>query len=430
MKVIHKILPLTDIIAANSQVRTHSTKQIKKAVRLFQKQGIVSPIVITEQKTIIDGHLRVIAARKLGMSELNCLMLYNLNKAQHIELSLSLNRLSEDTIWDIGTLKSHLEFLTEFNLDLSFTGFEQAEIDTAFSFSIIEDEPVAFPSTLNEAVTRLGDVWQIGNHFIICGDSLNIQDDILALSSLPLAKLCLTDPPYNVPTKGHIQTKGTHEEFAMAAGEMSDTEFTDFLSKFIFAGLHLTTPNALFYICMDWRHISHLNEAAAQNALIPQNLCIWAKSNAGMGSFYRSQHELVGIYSKSTKFQNNINLGADGRYRTNVWNYAGVTSFGSHRQNDLAAHPTVKPTNMFADVILDCTSIGDTIFDPFLGSGTTCLAAQQTKRKCLGIEYKPKYVDAALQRLKERCGLEAVHLPSGHSFAEIRSQRAKGGSNA
>ena len=188
---------------------------------------------------------------------------------------------------------------------------------------------------------------------------------------------------------------------------------------------------ALYYLFMDWRHVGNLNTAAKYNGLIQQNLCVWSKTNAGMGSFYRSQHELVGVYSRSDRFQNNIQLGSSGRYRTNVWVYDGVNSFSATRADDLADHPTIKPTQMIADIILDCTSIGDWVYDPFLGSGTTCQAAEQTRRRCLGIEYEPRYVDVALKRLKDHCGLEAVHMLSGLPFTEIAAERqSKSGAQA
>jgi len=226
-----------------------------------------------------------------------------------------------------------------------------------------------------------------------------------------------------VPTKGHIRTGQGHEAFAMAAGEMSDEEFEGFLTSFLRSAMPLTTDTALFYVCMDWRHMDHLNAATKALRLMPQNLCVWAKTNAGMGSFYRSQHELVAVYSRVKKFQNNINLGASGRYRTNVWQYDGVTSFGPTRTEDLVDHPTVKPTKLIADILLDCTSIGDWVLDPFLGSGTTCLAAEQVSRRCLGFELEPKFVDVALKRLKDRCNLDAVHVQSGKSYDEIKDDR-------
>ena len=210
----------------------------------------------------------------------------------------------------------------------------------------------------------------------------------------------------------------------MAAGEMSQEDFTQFLTTSLQAALPFLDPNALVYAFMDWRGIVQLTAVAQSLSLIQQNLCVWSKTNAGMGSFYRSQHELVGVFSRAEHYQNNIQLGRMGRYRTNVWHYDGVTSFGTTRNEDLKDHPTVKPTPMIADIILDCTSLGDWVYDPFLGSGTTCQAAEQTRRRCLGIEYEPRYVDVTLKRLKDRCGLDAYHLNSDLSYTQIAQERA------
>jgi DNA modification methylase len=416
-------LSIGELRSSNSTSRKHSQAQIKKAKHLFAKQGIIVPIIVDEHRHIIDGHLRYAAAQELAIENLNVVVVSDASPADLIELELSLNRLAEDSNWDEERLKQKLELLIEFKIDLSFTGFEQAEIDKVLSFEIIDE--VEQDWSARELVTQVGDIWEVGEHIIACTDALFPQLEGEGLSDIPLAKVCVTDPPYNVPTQGHIRTSGSHEAFAMAAGEMSDDEFEGFLTSFLRAAMPFIADTALFYVCMDWRHIDHLNAATKAQGLIAQNLCVWSKTNAGMGSFYRSQHELIGVYSRAKKFQNNINLGASGRYRTNVWHYDGVTSFGPTRKDDLADHPTVKPVKLIADILLDCTSVGDWVLDPFLGSGTTCLAAEQVNRRCLGFELEPKFVEVALRRLKDRCGLEAVHVQSGKSYDEIRDDRLK-----
>ena len=422
MKVTKASLGTGDLHFSNSPARRYTKKQLRKAVHMFAEQGIISPIVVDPSYRIIDGHLRVMAARELGIEALDALVLPDISGAQRIELELALNRLPEDSTWDAANLKNKIEQLIEYNVDLTFTGFETAEIDNILSFEVIEPEDQDW--TASDPVTQFGDIWRVGDHIIACGNAL-APDEVLGnvLDGLELAKACITDPPYNVPTAGHIRTTQKHAEFAMAAGEMDDQDFTEFLSRSITASLPYMDTTALYYLFMDWRHVGNLNTAAKYNGLIQQNLCVWSKTNAGMGSFYRSQHELVGVYSRSNRFQNNIQLGSSGRYRTNVWVYEGVNSFSATRADDLTDHPTIKPTQMIADIILDCTSIGDWIHDPFLGSGTTCQAAEQTRRRCLGIEYEPRYVDVALKRLKDRCGLEAVHLASDLSYAEIAAER-------
>jgi DNA modification methylase len=422
MKVTKASLGIGELHYSNSPARRHTKKQLRKAVNMFAEQGIISPIVVDRAYRIIDGHLRAMAARKLGIEALDALVLPKISDEQRIELELALNRLPEDSTWDAANLKIKIEQLIEYNVDLTFTGFETAEIDNILSFEVIEPDDQDWAAT--DPVTQFGDIWRVGDHIIACGNALS-PDEVLGdvLDGLELAKACITDPPYNVPTAGHIRTKRKHAEFAMAAGEMDDQDFTEFLSRSITASLPYMDTTALYYLFMDWRHVGNLNDAAMRNGLIQQNLCVWSKTNAGMGSFYRSQHELVGVYSRSDRFQNNIQLGSSGRYRTNVWVYDGINSFSASRADDLSDHPTIKPTQMIADIILDCTSIGDWVYDPFLGSGTTCQAAEQTRRRCLGIEYEPRYVDVALKRLKDRCGLDAIHLASGLSYAEIATER-------
>lgn len=421
-------LGLGELRSSNSTPHKHPQRQIKKAKNLFAKQGIVVPIIVDEHHHIIDGHLRFMVAHELGIETLNAIVVSEASAAELIELELALNRLGKDSNWDEARLKEKLEQLLEFEVDLSFTGFEQAEIDTILNFEIIDEAEQDWSAPA--PTTRPGDIWRVGNHIIACVDALSPEVSLSELDDLPVAKVCVTDPPYNVPTQGHIRTSHDHQEFAMAAGEMSDAEFEEFLNAFLRSALNLTADKALFYVCMDWRHLTHLNSAAKSQQLTPQNLCVWAKTNAGMGSFYRSQHELVAVYSRAKTFQNNINLGASGRYRTNVWHYDGVTSFGPTRTEDLIDHPTVKPTKLIADILLDCTSIGDWVLDPFLGSGTTCLAAEQVNRRCLGLELEPKFVDVALKRLKERCNLEAVHVQTGKSYADLSSERLTKSENA
>ena len=338
MKVTKASLGIGELHFSNSPARRHTKKQLRKAVHMFAEQGIISPIVVDRSYRIIDGHLRVMAARELGIEALDALVLPDISDAQRIELELALNRLPEDSTWDAANLKNKIEQLIEYNVDLTFTGFETAEIDNILSFEVIEPDDQDW--TASDPVTQFGDIWQVGDHIIACGNALS-PDEVLGdvLDGLELAKACITDPPYNVPTVGHIRTTQKHAEFAMAAGEMDDQDFTEFLSRSITASLPYMDTTALYYLFMDWRHVGNLNAAAKRNGLIQQNLCVWSKTNAGMGSFYRSQHELVGVYSRSDRFQNNIQLGSSGRYRTNVWVYEGVNSFSATRADDLTDHP-------------------------------------------------------------------------------------------
>ena len=407
---------------ANRSARVHSKDQIQKAVRLMRKQGIVTPLIVDEDHIIIDGHLRYAVAEILEIHELNCIEVRGLSRGQKLELGLSLNRLPEDTKWNTEVLKDQLNLLIEMQFDLTFTGFAPAEVTQALAFQILPELPEEDLGRPDTPVTRPGDIWKVGSHYIACGEAAHIEA-VWTQLSLPPARLLVTDPPYNVPTSGHIRATPGHRDFAMAAGEMSDLEFTSFLTTSLGACLPTLTEEALLYVCMDWRHLQHLTEATQVLLLRQQNLCVWAKANAGMGSFYRSQHELIGVYSRAETYMNNIELGRHGRYRTNVWTYPGGNSFSATRQEDLADHPTVKPTALIADIILDCTAHGDWVIDPFLGSGTCVLAAEQTGRHCLGIELDPAYVDVALRRLKDRLNLEATHLATGKTFDALKRDR-------
>lgn len=180
---------------------------------------------------------------------------------------------------------------------------------------------------------------------------------------------------------------------------------------------------AILFVCIDWRHLGELLEAGAREGLILKNLCVWAKSNAGMGTFYRSQHELIFVFKHGdAPHQNNFELGQHGRMRSNVWTYRGINAFGPDREELLGVHPTVKPVLMIADALKDVSRRGDLVLDPFLGSGSTLIAAEETGRSCIGVELEPGFVEVAIRRWQKRTGKDAVHAGSGDTFAERRER--------
>ena len=210
----------------------------------------------------------------------------------------------------------------------------------------------------------------------------------------------MTDPPYNIPIDGFVGGKGSvkHREFAHASGEMSDAEFLAFLAAFFTTAMTTLIPGALVYAWMDWRHIDTLIAAGKQSGLSLLNLCVWAKTTAGMGSLYRSQHELCAVFKFGDEpHVNNVELGKHGRSRSNLWTARGMASFGRER-NELSLHPTIKPVRVLADAILDASKRGDTVLDSFLGSGSTLLACDEVGRHCFGVEIDPLYVDVAVRR--------------------------------
>ena len=411
--------------------RTHSAKQIAQIAASIKAFGFNNPVLIDMQGGIIAGHGRVEAAKKLGRLTVPCVRLDHLDDAAKRAYLLADNKLAEKAGWDPEILKIELQHLSSLDLDfdVTITGFEMAEIDVLLGDAVPNADPADDVPEMEQgpAVTRLGDIWQIGGHRLICGDSTDAVTYARLLDG-NAAQLFFTDPPYNVKIDGHVCGLGgvKHREFAMASGEMSTVEFTDFLAK-VFANLADHSINgAINFICMDWRHMSEVLAAATPAYTELKNLCVWAKTNGGMGSLYRSQHELVFVFKNGrAPHINNVELGVHGRYRTNVWSYAGVNSFGASRDADLAMHPTVKPVALVADAILDCSKRKGIVLDAFAGSGTTLVAAERTGRRGYGIELDPPYCDVIVRRLAKISGVEAIHVETGKSLTKMAAERAE-----
>ena len=332
------------------------------------------------------------------------------------------NRLAELAGWDSELLSLELEAILEAmpDFDIGAIGFDDGELDAllAAGEDSVENDQIPEVEAGQPAVTRPGDIWQLGNHRIMCGDAR----DWAALDQLmngEVAQMIFTDPPYNVKVDGHICGMGSvkHREFAMASGEMSKAEFTGFLGDVLTNLARVSGDGSIHYVCMDWRHIGELLEAGEKAYAELKNLVVWNKDNGGMGTFYRSKHELVFVFKNGTAAHiNNFGLGEKGRYRTNVWDYAGVNSLKKGRDEELAMHPTVKPVAMVADAIRDCSSRNGPVLDVFSGSGTTIIAAERTGRRCYAMELDPLYVDVAIRRWQAETGLEAVNLKHDASF--------------
>ena len=410
--------------------RTHSNKQINQIAAAIRRFGFTNPVLVDDNNGIIAGHGRLEAARILGLNEVPTVRLSAMSEAEIRAYVIADNKLAENAGWDRNLLGVELKYLSELEIDfdLTVTGFDLAEIDILIdelapaSADDPADEPV--DPAPGPAVTRLGDVWKIGEHRLICGDSTK-PETYQALLGEKRAQMIFSDPPYNVPIGGHVGGLGKiqHREFAMAVGEMSDAEFTGFLTSVFTQLVAYSVSGAVHFQCIDWRHIGEM--LAAGNAAYTElkNICVWSKANAGMGSFYRSQHEFVCVFkSGDAPHINNVELGKYGRYRTNIWEYAGVNGFGSAR-SDLELHPTVKPTALVEDAIRDCSRRKAIVLDPFIGSGTTLIAAERTSRYGFGIELDPLYCDVTLRRLRSVCGLEAVLDATGQSFEELTKQR-------
>jgi DNA modification methylase len=406
-----------------NHARKHSSRQLVRLQNAVRQFGELHPILIDEDGTIIDGHARLIAYRQLGFSDAAAIEVAHLSAPLKRLLAISSNRLGEQGEWDAERLSIEFKELLKFeDIELDLTSFEMVEIDQILmnkptETPSAEEEAVALPDVEKVAVTQPGDLWQLGGHRLLCSTALE-QTSYDTLLQGKRAQLVATDPPYNVPIDGHVSGLGRikHREFAMGAAEMSDEEFAKFLITFLTLCGRNSDLAAIIYAFMDWRHIEPLLAAGTQAELELKNLCVWVKTNAGMGTFYRSQHELVAVFKNGAgKHINNFGLGGK-RYRTNVWQAPGVNTFRAGRMKDLEAHPTCKPTSLYADMMLDCSKRNAVVLDPFAGSGTVFLAAEQVGRSARGIELDPHYCDVIIQRWQDATGQKAIHVVSERTF--------------
>lgn len=422
-----KNLPAASLTPYSQNARRHTKRQIRQIAQSIETFGWTNPILIDANNGIVAGHGRLEAAKLLGLEYVPTICLDRMSDAQVRAYIIADNRLAELADWDEKLLAIELQGLADLELDFDIEtiGFATAEIDMLVSGLEADDsndEADRQPEVDETAptVTRPGDLWLLGRHRLLCVDATKAES-YLRLMDGQSAQMVFTDPPYNVPIDGHVSGLGAvrHAEFAMASGEMSVEEFTAFLEMALGHMAAHSTDGAIHFVCMDWRHLLELLTAGRKVYSELKNLCVWNKTNGGMGSLYRSKHELVAVYKVGhAPHINNIELGATGRYRTNVWTYAGMNTFGKERGAELAMHPTVKPVAMVEDAILDCTRRSDVVLDAFAGSGTTIIAAERSGRRAFGLELEPKYVDTALRRFRDLTGEEPVHAESGTTFNE------------
>jgi DNA modification methylase len=411
--------------------RSHSRKQLKLIADSIRRFGFTNPILVTDDFEVVAGHGRLQAAKALGMPHVPVVALNSLSEADKKALIITDNRLAELAGWDRDMLAIEYQGLLDLQFeDLEVTGFSLGEIDTILD-EASEKTPVGpgpeddVPPVVAEPITRRGDIWILGSHRLLCGDA-RCPNDYAQLLEGENADLVLTDPPFNVRVDGNISGLGKirHEEFAMASGEMSEAEFIAFLSTFLGCAKARCRDGAILFVFMDWRHLFELTCAGREQDLALKNLVVWAKDNAGMGTFYRSRHELVFVFKNGdAPHTNTFELGQHGRYRTNVWEYAGVNTFRTGRLDELAMHPTVKPVLMLADAIRDVTERGAIVLDPFAGSGSTLIAAEKTGRRARCIEFEPKYCDVIVRRWQAYTGKAALD-EIGLTFEDLEGARA------
>lgn len=411
--------------------RTHSKAQVAQIVRSIRQFGFTNPLLVDENGNVLAGHGRLRAAQELGLTEVPTLCIAGLSAAQRRALMLADNKIAENAGWDRELLGAELAELTEMleaeDLDITLTGFDTAEID-ALMIDLDEDDttdddlPLAGPHAIEK-----GDLWVLGRHRLICADARD-EAAVESLMAGAQAHMVFIDPPYNVPVRGHVQGRGAikHREFAFASGEMSRDAFEAFLTECLAVCERNAVDGSIHFVCMDWRHIGELMAAGRTVYSELKNLCVWVKSNAGQGSFYRSQHELVFVFKKGGEAHiNNFGLGQTGRSRSNVWHYAGANAFRAGRLDELKMHPTVKPVALVTDAIRDCSKRGDIILDTFMGSGTTIMAAEHLGRRAYGVEVDPAYVDVAIRRWLAVTKADAILGATGETYPEVAARRSR-----
>jgi DNA modification methylase len=422
---------IDELRPAERNARAHSPKQLHQLAAAIREFKFTNPILIDHDNRVVAGHARLEAARMVGLPTVPVIRIEHLSDEQKRALALADNKIGLNSSWDLDVLRAELKELStgDIPFDVEITGFDTAEIDLVIDGpSLDEVHPWDdIPELEMQAVSQPDDHWILGDHHLLCGDALKARS-YSELMGDEKARTVFADVPFNVPIQGHVGGLGSikHREFAMASGEMSESEFTQFLNTAFTGMAGVSVDGAIHFICMDWRHVGEV--LAAGNPVYSElkNICVWNKDNGGMGSFYRSKHELVFVFKVGTAAHvNTIELGRSGRYRTNVWDYAGVNTLRPGRREELEMHPTVKPTALVMDAIKDCSHRGDIVLDAFSGSGTTIIAAQKCGRRARAIEIDPLYVDVAIRRWQKLTGKQALMDVTGETFEEIAEQRSR-----
>jgi DNA modification methylase len=429
-------LRLRQVALSELSPSPHRSRQLKadhveRLVASISDLGFALPILVRESE-IVDGHVRVAAAERIGMVSVPAIEISHLSSAEVRKLRLTLNRTAEMGEWDLDQLRVEISDLIDLDVELSSTGFSVQDLDIILLDEDDEGSEEAsdqLPDAAGPPVTRPGDLWLLGDHRIICGNSLDadIHDTLLDGRAVHLV---LTDPPYNVSIPGNVSGlgKNKHADFAMASGEMGHPEWQAFLDKVLTQLAAPLIEGGIIFVFMDWRSIHRVYGAGFAAGLNLVNLIVWYKEAGAMGALYRSAHELIATFCKGKAARtNNVELGRHGRNRTNVWVAPGANRHGSSANEMLAFHATPKPVELCVDAILDVSKRGDTVLDIFLGSGTTLIAAEKTGRACCGIEIEPRFVDVAIRRWEQLTGGEAILAGTGETLAQvgkIREQEA------
>lgn len=412
-----QMIDINLIVLRLKSLRKHSKKQIQKLINAIIKVGYVNPILLDKKYNIIAGELRLLAAKELGFTQIPAIILENLTQEEADTIRILDNRIAEDGEWNFENLKEEIEKLMKFDITFEDLAFDTIDYDKILLADNSEENKVHNSDKEDESWldanipkrAKVGDLWRLGDHFIFCGDSLLARSFELLMQG-ELAQIVITDPPYNCKIKGHVCGLGKtqHEEFAMASGEMTDSEFAEFISKFMRNLVKFSCDGSLSYLFIDWPGLNTLLTQGKKHYTELKNIAVWNKGVGGMGAFLRSSHEMIPIFKNGkAKHQNYIQLGKNGRYRTNVWDYPGIRATNPASLELLKLHPTVKSVPMLHDILLDASSKNDIVLDCFGGSGSTLLAAERCKRRARLIEISPRYVDVSIYRWERETGKTA-----------------------
>lgn len=406
------IIQLSQIKIPNNLSRQHGKKQINTLKKGYKKLGYTNPVMLTDKYVLISGYGRYLAAQELNMDRIPAIILTNITEAEADAIRLADNRIAEDSSWDFSVVKFELEKLQAFDFDYKDLGFDTIDYDKIL-FQTGEKESThekdkEDTSWIDKNIPQrvnFGDLYRLGDHFIFCGDSLQ-EDSFIALMQGEKAQIVITDPPYNCKVKNFV-CKTKHEDFEMASGEMSSREFAEFISAYMENLVKFSDEGSLAYHFMDWRQTNILLTEGYKHYSELLNILVWNKGSGGMGSFYRSQHELIPVFKKAGSYQNHIQLGKHGRYRTNVLDYPGVRASNPESLELLKLHPTVKSVPLIHDLLLDASMKNDIVLDCFGGSGSTLIAAERAKRRARLIEISPRYCDVIIYRWEKETGKKA-----------------------
>lgn len=415
--------------------RTHDERNISVIMASMRQFKFRNPILIDADNMVVAGHGRLEAAKRLGMKAIPALRITDLTSDELRAYRIADNRSAELAGWDDQIIAIELQHLSKIDVAFSveLTGFSHAEVDVridnaATSVNGDGDEAAdEIPELQELPISRPGDLFVMGPHRLLCGSALDSSCYERLLNDEKAILIC-QDPPWNIAVKD-ISGSGSkkHREFIMASGEMTDSEFRNFILTELQCNLAFAAPGAVFQVFIDWRGVEKVITAGVSLGLEHFGICIWNKGHGSFGSPWRSAHEMIVCFRvPGAPIKDRVKMGHYGRVRNNVWTVPGMGSFGKGRKEALEAHPTSKPIQILTEAIRDVTDRGDIVVDGFSGSGSCLIAAHKTGRVFRGLELDPLYVDTIVRRWQKYTDEEAILEGDGRTFAELEEERGAG----